>query len=424
MSEVETLAAVRSRTAEELTPADRRSAVVLGVGFVASAVWLAVAGREHVTAGEIVPDLLLVVLYALAHRTVFESGTGGAVPTEPVLVAILFGVQLPLVPLVVLAGLQLGAIGEAEPGRWWYRLAVRSASGWHCLGPVAVLWVADPGPPALRHWPVYLLALSAQFVVDAVVAAIRSSALGSSPGELVRPLAWTMAVDAMLAPVGLAAVLAAAGSPAVYLLVLAPLGLISLLARDRGEHLERAVALGQTVSEVRTEARVDPMTGIANRRAWQEAAEAAEAARAGGRPALLVLADLDHLKRANDLHGHDAGDRLITTAARVLVEAAPSGAVVARVGGDEFAVLVPDVDDPQVGAELIESIRRRAAAADPVVSISLGAAVAGGRVSVTDAVALADAAASVDKASRRAQRAGDVVDPPTSPDFLHRSDAP
>lgn len=414
MSEVETLTAVRARTADELTSADRVSAVVLGVGFVASAVALAAVGLAGMRWTEVVPDLLLVVLYALAQRTVFESGTGGAVPTEPVLVAILFGVQLPLVPLVVLAGLHVGAVGDGEPGRWWYRLAVRSASGWHCLGPVVVLWIADPGPPSLRHWPVYLAALAAQFLVDFAVAATRSVALGSGIAPLIRPMAWTMAVDAMLAPVGLAAVLAAAGSPAVYLLVLAPLGLISLLARDRVAHLEQAVALGQTVSEVRTEARVDPMTGIANRRAWQEAAEEAESARVAGRAALLILADLDHLKRANDLLGHDAGDRLIVAAARALVAAVPHDAVVARVGGDEFAVLVPGVDDPRLGAELIESIRARTAASDPVVSISLGCAVADERVSVTDAVALADAAASLDKASRRAQRADGVADFPTS----------
>src|SRR5690606_4573759 len=58
---------------------------------------------------------------------------------------------------------------------------------------------------------------------------------------------------------------------------------------------------------------------------------------------VLVLFDLDHFKKVNDLHGHSAGDRLLAHVGRLLGEQLPNAALVARLGGDEFAVLMPNV---------------------------------------------------------------------------------
>ena len=89
-------------------------------------------------------------------------------------------------------------------------------------------------------------------------------------------------------------------------------------------------------------ANTDPATGLANRRELVRALEEMIEAKAAG---VLLLLDLDHFKRVNDLHGHAAGDRLLLTVAEALERNAPAGACSARMGGDEFAMLVPAIED-------------------------------------------------------------------------------
>lgn len=84
-------------------------------------------------------------------------------------------------------------------------------------------------------------------------------------------------------------------------------------------------------------ANTDPATGLANRRElMRELARVLETKSFGA----LLLADLDHFKRVNDLHGHLAGDKLLKHVADTLVEHSPEGSCCARIGGDEFAVLL------------------------------------------------------------------------------------
>lgn len=87
----------------------------------------------------------------------------------------------------------------------------------------------------------------------------------------------------------------------------------------------------------------DPLTGLLNRRALDEAAAAAFTVRAGEtRQVAVVVVDINGLKAVNDTLGHDAGDRLIQSVGRSLLDSFStlSGSLVARVGGDEFTVLV------------------------------------------------------------------------------------
>lgn len=81
----------------------------------------------------------------------------------------------------------------------------------------------------------------------------------------------------------------------------------------------------------------DPLTTLLNRRGMEERLpEIARLARAGDRQLYACFVDIDWLKTANDAHGHDFGDRIITVVGSALVSALPDGTAVARWGGDEF----------------------------------------------------------------------------------------
>jgi diguanylate cyclase (GGDEF)-like protein len=83
----------------------------------------------------------------------------------------------------------------------------------------------------------------------------------------------------------------------------------------------------------------DPLTGLANRRAWD--AEVARAASSpNGLPGYVISCDLDQLKQANDRYGHATGDALIRAVANILQASVRSTDLVARIGGDEFGVLL------------------------------------------------------------------------------------
>jgi diguanylate cyclase (GGDEF)-like protein len=409
LSAVQRIIDVRDRAARSASLADRLSAAGLGLGYAGIALCCASTARLP-AAREVLALLLLAGLYVLAHRTEFVAAGGSTVPTEPILVGLLLATPLPLVPLTVLVSLQIGGAGAQETGSRANNLLARLISGWHCLGPVAALWAFHPGPPRLGQWPVYLFALLAQFAVDATSAAVRSWALGVPPGRLVAPLRWTFTVDALLALLGLCVVIAAGGSLPGIALLAVPIGLVRLLARDRSEQLATAVTLGTAFTAVQEEARADPLTGLANRRVWDEAIDAAQA-RLEAFPDLLAVAlvtDVDGLKRVNDTQGHDAGDDVLRAFATVLTRVAPHDAVVARLGGDEFGVLVVAPAGDRRAVRLPHDVRaalaRHPEAAGGRLSASLGAAACPPADDVRGAVRSADLEAADDKLMRRAGR--------------------
>ncbi|MFL6740515.1 MAG: putative bifunctional diguanylate cyclase/phosphodiesterase [Sphingomicrobium sp.] len=102
-------------------------------------------------------------------------------------------------------------------------------------------------------------------------------------------------------------------------------------------------------------ANTDPTTGLANRRELMRSLGEALAARSSG---VLLLIDLDHFKRVNDLHGHLAGDHLLRHVAEAMLKAAPDAACCARVGGDEFAVLLEQAS-AEAGEEIATAILAR-----------------------------------------------------------------
>jgi diguanylate cyclase (GGDEF)-like protein len=130
--------------------------------------------------------------------------------------------------------------------------------------------------------------------------------------------------------------------------------------------LDSLVARVGEIAALRRLAGTDALTGLANRRRLEEtlARELARASRRGGRLAVLLL-DLDGLKRLNDDHGHSAGDQAIVSVARACQQTLRAADLAARVGGDEFAVLLSDTDD--AGARVVAE-RLRSAIEDTVVA--------------------------------------------------------
>ncbi|MDP2121539.1 MAG: GGDEF domain-containing protein [Hoeflea sp.] len=88
-------------------------------------------------------------------------------------------------------------------------------------------------------------------------------------------------------------------------------------------------------------AETDPLTGLFNRRAF-EAKVPAMRTSAAPLPTGLIICDIDHFKRVNDTYGHDVGDTVLKTVAQLLQNVAGDGAICARLGGEEFCILLPD----------------------------------------------------------------------------------
>ncbi|WP_051471224.1 GGDEF domain-containing protein [Patulibacter minatonensis] len=106
--------------------------------------------------------------------------------------------------------------------------------------------------------------------------------------------------------------------------------------------------------EAEREAHTDPLTGLANRRRFDDLlASAVDAAEREGRPLSLLALDLDHFKSVNDQYGHGVGDEVLKATAQALREAVRGGDVAARLGGEEFAVVLPhaDVEGARILAE-------------------------------------------------------------------------
>lgn len=152
------------------------------------------------------------------------------------------------------------------------------------------------------------------------------------------------------------------------------------------------------------EANTDPLTGLANRRAFDRALarDAQE-----GRDSCLALFDLDHFKRINDVHGHATGDRMLTLFATLLCGTVRAGDVVARLGGEEFGVLLRDVSLEQAGV-ICERVRTRLAESEgrSVVGELVRATVSVGLTRLCVDLPVEEAFRQADAALYSAKRAG------------------
>jgi diguanylate cyclase (GGDEF)-like protein len=145
----------------------------------------------------------------------------------------------------------------------------------------------------------------------------------------------------------------------------------------------------------------DTLTGLANRRAFDE-----ELGRAIAGPVALLLGDVDGLKGLNDSAGHEAGDAALRAVGEALAGCGVEGTLAARIGGDEFCLILEGRTREQ-GETLAASLTETLAGGDPPVSVSWGVAAQAGGGTTADLLRAADAAQYEAKRSR-GRRARDV----------------
>jgi len=234
----------RARRLHRLARRELLSFAVFSAGFVAAALLLALLVPSH-RHPSIPAVLLLIAAYAAAFRLDFEIGSGSAIPTELILVPMLFVLPIGFVPFAVAAGVVLGSLDEYLRGSLSLgRVPMRVVVAWHAVGPALVLAIAGERGPRLSDWPLYVVALFSQFAVDTLWAAGREwIALGVRPSVQLRAMMWVYAIDAGLAPMGLAVAFAAQPSPYGVVLALPLVGLLSVFARERRVRIDHELEL-------------------------------------------------------------------------------------------------------------------------------------------------------------------------------------
>jgi diguanylate cyclase (GGDEF)-like protein len=134
--------------------------------------------------------------------------------------------------------------------------------------------------------------------------------------------------------------------------------LITVLLRVALAFTVLSMAKERQEQEQRIDALTDSLTGLPNRRALFEAADAIGQRRIlGGTPVSVLIFDLDHFKETNDTYGHDLGDEVLKIFAKTAAKYLNLRCVVGRLGGEEFAAILPGVDG-EAAVEEAEAVRR------------------------------------------------------------------
>lgn len=247
---------------------------------------------------------------------------------------------------------------------WMLRLVVRA---WFRRDPVA-----RAAASLRRQWAILLTTggvwgwIAAWSLLERALARANAVTLLSTV-SLAMAFAQVFSVNPRLSMLGtglvflpmLSVVLLQQRAPGVAMvLVLIFLYLVAVIGRSHREY-EGKLALDQQMREQRDRfaelSRTDALTGVANRGHFQHGL-ALRVARAEQVPLALLIADLDHFKAINDRYGHTAGDQCLREVAAIMRQCFPDAALVARLGGEEFGVLV---DGDAAVETLAEALRQR-----------------------------------------------------------------
>jgi len=242
-----------------------------------------------------------------------------------------------------------------------------AVSGGQCLA--SALWPMHEDTPVELLWVLAALGLGGGAVIWSLRARLRGWVMHGAVALvsiLVALLAWQSATAVGIVGLGPAVIavglyaahffdLAAARVHAAFLVALATAGAVA--ARPSGFAVAWLVVMvsvvafteaqGRLARGLRTAATTDPLTGVANRRAWEEEA-ARHLARAtrNGEPLSFAILDLDDFKEVNDREGHGAGDALLQDLAAAWSARLRQADLLGRYGGDEFVLCLPATDPP------------------------------------------------------------------------------
>ncbi|MCW2599401.1 MAG: putative signaling protein [Frankiales bacterium] len=173
--------------------------------------------------------------------------------------------------------------------------------------------------------------------------------------------------------------------------------MVSASFRDVTQELRSRRRMQRAVELSAVHSRTDELTGLPNRRGWQSAVDAAFSSAKGA--VSVAIADLDHFKVYNDTFGHPAGDRLLRDLAGGWSQLLSTQQYLARLGGEEFSILLPDMD-AHVAAQALEKF---CSAVPARQTVSIGVATRHDEESASQVLARADEALYIAKRAGRAR---------------------
>lgn len=304
------------------------------------------------------PRLMTFTAATMYGAAALDGAVEGLLPGDP---------PFSVIPVVVVAAIfvLLLTVGQRIPRRW---LALLGPLG-VALAAVALATTHGPGDVAVLYmlpvlWTSLFFGRRGAVTIVACVGLFHAVALLSLPAGAGNPARW---VDVMVVAVAVA--------------------LVVIWLGERNEAL---------VARLRQESHTDSLTGLLNRRGFDERAKLALAHARRARTSLAMATfDVDYFKRINDEWGHEAGDRVLARIGAAIASHTRVIDVAARMGGEEFTVLLAGADAAEAGA-LAERVRAALALPDPSGTPS---------VRVSAGVAACEAPADIETCLRHADSA-------------------